>query len=55
LVKGATGRAVHHASAPKAPAAGVLAGLSPAFGKAASKSKVTGIAKSASRSSGGAR
>ncbi len=53
ILKGAS--AVHEVTPPKAPGTGVLSGLTPAFGKAASKSKATGKAKTASKSRGGAR
>jgi phospholipid/cholesterol/gamma-HCH transport system substrate-binding protein len=53
ILKGAS--AVHKVTPPKAPGTGVLSGLTPAFGKAASKPKATGKAKTASKSRGGAR
>jgi phospholipid/cholesterol/gamma-HCH transport system substrate-binding protein len=51
ILKGAS--AVHKTTPPEAPGAGVLSGLAPAFGKAASKPRAAGRAKAASR--GGAR
>jgi phospholipid/cholesterol/gamma-HCH transport system substrate-binding protein len=53
ILKGAS--AVHKVTPPKPPGTGVLGGLAPAFGKAASKPTATGSAKSASASQGGAR
>jgi phospholipid/cholesterol/gamma-HCH transport system substrate-binding protein len=53
ITKGAA--AVHKVTPPKSPGAGVLGGLAPAFGKAASKPSAAGTAKSASTSRGGAR
>jgi phospholipid/cholesterol/gamma-HCH transport system substrate-binding protein len=52
ILKGAA--AVHKVTPPKAPGAGVLSGLAPAFGKAASKPKAAGAAKTASQSRRGA-
>jgi phospholipid/cholesterol/gamma-HCH transport system substrate-binding protein len=52
ILKGAS--AAHKVTPPKAPGAGVLSGLAPAFGKAAGKPKATGTAKTASSSRRGA-
>jgi phospholipid/cholesterol/gamma-HCH transport system substrate-binding protein len=52
ILKGAA--AVHKVTPPKSPGAGVLSGLAPAFGKAASKPKAAGAAKTASQSRRGA-
>ena len=59
ILKGTS--AVHKLTPPKAPGTGVLSGLAPPFGKAASKpraagkSTATGQAKTASKPRGGAR
>ena len=53
ILKGAS--AVHKVTPPKSPGTGVLSGLAPAFGKAATKQKTRGQAKTASRPRGGAR